>query len=299
MPNFMESPRFPEDISCWAVGGPNFNTGVAELFSGRENRVVNWDQARCRFDLSEALRSSNPNSLYALKTVIKYFRGMKGKAYGFRWKDRDDNAATQDGTVAGSEGLMGTTGLGAGVPQYQMYKQYFVATGFADLRKIRKPVASGFLAYRNGVSVGAATLDTANGLVTYPDTANANASNIAVGVSTLVTLSANLSLANGKLLYLTGFTGANAATVNNRAHTINAITGAGPFVFNLSTNTSNMTITLGSGKGWNYPQTTDILTWAGSFDVPVRLDIDAMRVGQDKGGFLAWEQLATIELLED
>jgi hypothetical protein len=82
------------------------------------------------------------------------------------------------------------------------------------------------------------------------------------------------TLIAGQRLHLSGFAGTDAALVNGLAHTINSVTGAGPFTFVLATNTSGKTITLGSGVGRKYPQASEALTWAGNFDVPVRFDVD-------------------------
>ena len=77
-------------------------------------------------------------------------------------------------------------------------------------------------------------------------------------------------------LYLSGFTGADAALVNGLSHLINTVTGSGPYTFTLATNTAGETITLGSGVGAKYVQASESLTWAGNFDVPVRFDTDQL-----------------------
>ena len=76
------------------------------------------------------------------------------------------------------------------------------------------------------------------------------ASAVTVGVTTTVVLAANPgSLAAGGLLRLDGFSGADAALLNGLDHTVNSVSGTGPYTFVLATNTAGKTITLGQGAG--------------------------------------------------
>ena len=78
----------------------------------------------------------------------------------------------------------------------------------------------------------------------------AAASAITAGATTTVVLAANPgTLAAGGLLRLDGFTGADAALLNGLDHTVNSVSGAGPYTFVLATNTAGKTITLGQGAG--------------------------------------------------
>jgi len=167
-------------------------------------------------------------------------------------------------------------------------------------RKIIKPVTVPVCAlFKNAGPITPAadyTLDTTTGIATYTPTANSAASNVTAGNSTLIEFSSNISLSNGQKVYLTGFTGANASLLNSLAHTINGITGNGPYTFNVATNTYNTTITTGNGKGWNYPQATDNLTWTGEFDTPVRFDSDLSEIAANPAGLLDWSNVQLIEL---
>jgi hypothetical protein len=126
-----------------------------------------------------------------------------------------------------------------------------------------------------GAGAGQIAINYSTGIVTFVADATSNASAITAGATTSVVLAANPgTLIAGEKLYLAGFTGTDAALVNGLAHTINSVSGAGPFTFVLATNTSGKTITVGSGEGRAYPQANDALTWAGNFDVPVRFDVD-------------------------
>lgn len=266
---FLEAPRFPDRLGYGAMGGPTFRTEVNESESGHEYRDPQWTVERRRYDLTHAAKSPEQ-----LKEMLAFFLAVsKGRAYGFRLRDWADYSATA------TEGLLGT-GVGVGAPTYQLRKRYTASPLTYD-RDIRKPVANTVTVYRNAVAVtygslaGQISLDTTTGIVTFVPDAIANALAITVGATTQVQFASSPGgLIAGQKLYLTEFTGADAALVNGIAHTILSITGAGPLTLTLDTNTAGKTITLGTGKGAKYAQASDALTWAGQFDVPVRLDTD-------------------------
>ena len=286
---FIET-RFPDDISLGATGGPGFDTEVISVNSGSEQRNSIWQDAKCAWDVSHGVRTDAQ-----LAVLIAFFRVMKGKAKGFRFKD------WQDYLVTTSNGLLGTAGVGDGTPTYQLQKTYTLA-GNTEYREITKPVSGTTGVYRGGVlktaGVGAGNyaLDTTTGIVTWVADASSNASAITVGATTQVTLAANPgTLIAGQKLYLSGFTGADAALLNSLAHTINSVTGVGPYVFTLATVTTGKTITVGSGVGKKYPQATEALTWAGEFDVPARFDTDQMRTAILTAWLHSWGNIPVVE----
>lgn len=270
---FIESPRLPEDVSYGAQMGPIFKTDVAMTDNSDEYRNQVWSAALWEGNLGYRNKSAT-----ATKALLSFFRSVaKGRFNGFRVKDHTDFQ------VLASEGILGT-GVGTGTPTYQLYKRYTSGSYTSD-RLILKPVANSATVYRNAVAVtfgsgaGNIALATTTGIVTFVRDAESNASSITPGATTQVVLASNPgTLTAGQLLYLSGFAGADAAYVNGLAHTINTVTGSGPFTFTLATDTSGKTITLGSGVGAKYPQVTDALTWAGEFDVPARFDTDKMDV---------------------
>jgi uncharacterized protein (TIGR02217 family) len=287
--SFLETPRFPDAVAFWAKGGPGYSTTIVVVNSGWEQRNVNWQDARCTFDISGGLRT--PADVAA---TIAYFRSVKGMGYGFRFKDFNDYAATVANGVLGA-------GVGAGVPTYQTGKTY-TNGAFSELRKISKLVVGTFAPYRNGalMTAGSApgnySISTTTGIATIVADASSAASNIVVGATTNVTLAANMSLVAGKQLYLSGFTSANASLVNGLAHTINSVAGAGPYVFNLATATTGATITVGAGYGYKYPQASDTLTASFEFDVPVRFNTDEMKAGMGSDGLYMWESIPIVEV---
>jgi len=260
-----------ECISFGMTGGPGFSTTIATTDAGFENRNANWSKTRRSYEFGYRARTLTERAI-----IEALFLVAKGKANGWRLKDIGDYAAVV------ANGRLGELAVGDGTPTYKFYKAY-TSGAETSIRRIAKPVAGSIAVFRNAapVTVGGAAgniaIDTVNGQVTFVADASSNASSITVGVTTQVELAANPGgLIAGEQLYLTGFTGTDAALVNSLAHIINSVTGTGPYTFTLATNTAGKTITVGAGAGTRYPQASEALTWSGSFDVPVRFGIDKL-----------------------
>lgn len=299
MPGFIETPRFPDDIAVWAKGGPRYSTTVIELFSGLESRNINWPLSRGRWDLASVLAKQDISGsyagfpAYAANTIIAWFRAMKGMGYGFRFKDFHDFKVTQDGTVAGSQGLLGTTGLGIvqNPNTYQSYRQYLTGSN-SDLRKILKPVTGTCAAYRNGAVIAGATLDTTTGiwtipyqyskLISNPGITQANPGNVHVVAH---------GLSNGNQVYIDTVVG--MTQVNGGPYTV---TTAGVDNFTIGINTTGFGAYVSGGRVYMVDALTDVMTWDGQFDVPVRFDVDALVAGLVSDGSLY--EISSLPLLE-
>lgn len=284
--------RFPDNISYGAVGGPGYSTDVVIVNSGFEQRNQNWSDSRSNFDVSHAARTATQ-----INELIAFFRVAKGRANSFRFKD------WLDYTVSSTQGKLDTGAIGDGTPTYQLYKYYSNAAG-SELRKITRPVSGQVAVLRNagavtiGAGAGNIAIDYETGVITFVADSSSSASAITVGATTQVTLAANLELIAGKKLYLAGFTGADAALINGIAHTINSVSGAGPYIFTLATNTAAKTITVGSGVGYKYPQASDALTWSGEFDIPARFDVDQLKGEIIDSGIYGWDSIPIVEVRE-
>jgi uncharacterized protein (TIGR02217 family) len=281
---------FPDRIAYGASGGPGYQTDVVVVSSGHEQRNITWSQARGKWDVSQGVKEPAD-----MASLIAFFRACKGRAHSFPFRDYTDYQ------VSAAQGLLGT-GNGTGGPAYQLAKRY-TAGGQTEDRIINKPDAAGFAVQRNGagVTIGGAAgnigVDYQTGIGTFVADAQSAATSITVGATTTVVLTTNPgTLIAGQRLFLSGFTGAGAALVNNLAHTINSVSGTGPFTFVLSTVTSGATITLGSGLGRRFPQVADALTWSGQFWVPCRFDIDQMQVSIESYQLYSWGQIPIIEI---
>lgn len=153
VPTFIETPRFPEDISYGSSGGPEFKTHVFEGHSGVEQRQAAWTVARARYDVSYGIRDTTD-----MDTVRAFFYNCHGRASGFRFKDWSDYTLTAE-----------PIGTGDGVEvAFQIIKTYTVGSE-TYVRNITKPIA-GIQVFRDGVeaTLGAQyTIDTTTGIITF------------------------------------------------------------------------------------------------------------------------------------
>lgn len=153
---FIESPRFPEDISYGVSFGPEFSTSIATTVSGREVRNRNRTRALCVGECAHALKTKAQ-----FDTLLKFFRSMGGRFHAFRFKDWSDfNCAANESSMTLISGN-----------NYQMNKVYQTAIGFSEVRKITKPVAGTISIFRTRSSTttditGTSTIDTTTGVVT-------------------------------------------------------------------------------------------------------------------------------------
>ena len=90
MTSFIETPRFPENVSYGASGGPAFKTDVVIVNSGFEQRNQVWAKARASYDVSHAAREKT-----LMETLVAFFRSVRGRAIGFRFKDWQDFLVTR------------------------------------------------------------------------------------------------------------------------------------------------------------------------------------------------------------
>lgn len=146
--------RLPVAVEQGATGGPRFKTSIQTALSGIEQRIAEWDFARCEYDISYAVRGKAD----LLGDVIKLFRDRQGSAYPFRFKDWSDFSA-EDVSLGTGDGSTSA---------FQLVKLYNVI--FVTTRAIQLPV-SGTVE----ISVAGAlktetthyTVDYATGIVTF------------------------------------------------------------------------------------------------------------------------------------
>jgi uncharacterized protein (TIGR02217 family) len=107
---------FPLDIALKSSGGPERRTDVVTLGSGREERNARWAHSRRRYDAGYGVKT-----LEALSGVVAFFEERRGRLYGFRWRDRLDQASST-GAVTPQDQIIGT-GDGA-TETFQLTKTY-------------------------------------------------------------------------------------------------------------------------------------------------------------------------------
>jgi uncharacterized protein (TIGR02217 family) len=144
--------RFPDNIAYGATGGPEFATTVVANVAGHENRKVNWSQARGRRDVASGLKKQAQ-----IDELIAFFRALRGRAYGFRFKDWTDYRATGQLLGTGDDALT----------QFQLVKEY-PSGSVIEVRTITKPVAGTVRVYLDGIEqLPGWSVDLTTGLVTF------------------------------------------------------------------------------------------------------------------------------------
>lgn len=278
--------QFPPDISYGAQGGPGFMTDVVEKDSGFESRTQIWSISRSNWNVAHGVKTQDEYN-----NLLRFFRLMKGKTHGFRFKDWADYSATS------SEGLLGATGRGTGYPSYQLYKNYALAVG-SEQRLIAKPVSGTLTAYRNGsvvsagVSSGNWTLSTVTGVLSFVADVIRSISSISRANPGVAITTAAHTFANSQLIHISGVVG--MTQVNSRVFTI---AGATTSSFQLGVDTSAYSAYTSGGTAQRFAQTSESITAAFEFDVPVRFDTDNLR-----GTIIApglqhdWREIPIIEI---
>ena len=137
--SFIESPRFPDCVAYGARGGPRFKTRVVQLASGHEQRNIDWSEPLAEYDVSHVNRTFDD-----MRTLLAFFLSVRGKAYGFRFKDHKDYQ------VSLSEGV--TASLGGSPNLWQLYKRYSYGGIYFD-RRITKPVQGSVRIHKNGIEI--------------------------------------------------------------------------------------------------------------------------------------------------
>lgn len=280
--SFLESPRFPEEISFWAVGGPRFNTTVITVDNGEEYRNQNWDQARAVYAIGEGMKVPSEFS-----DVQDFFYAMKGRFNGFRFKD------WRDYTVAQARGRLGSTSTGGDWITYPMYKRYTVG-GYNYDRRIKKPVSGAVTVYKNGVALTINvnfTVDTTTGIVTFLSSNTKNISGISKANPGVITFGSAHSYTTGQRVYLSSING--MTQLNGAFATVTVVDSTH---ISIGINTSSYSTYTSGGTVQMFPQDSDTLAWSGEFDVPVRFDSDGMDNAFDPGGLVSWENIKLVEL---
>jgi len=283
--SFLETPRFPDNVAINALSGPEYRTDIVELYSGFEQRNIAWSQGRIVMEIEMPLTAEEAATLDA------WHRNVKGRAVGFRVRDWRDYAVTQ------TDGRLGESNNGTGVPTYQLAKLYDTGA-LIEYRKIRKPDTTTTLTvYRGGspatagAGAGQYAIDSTTGIVTWVANQSSSVTTIAAGASTVVTLSGSIGISVGGQLYLDGIVGTIATALNGLAHTVTS--GSNPYT--ISTDTTGLSRTSG-GTGYRYPQSTESLAWVGQFDVPMRFDQDRLSLRSYGGNQFRGESIILREV---
>jgi len=160
---FIETPRFPDDISYGSTGGPTWSTNVLIIKSGFEGRNANWSNSRYKYNAGMGVRDETE-----LDDLVDWFNAMQGRAHGFRFKDWTDfSSAGSSGTVTFSDQAIGT-GDNAEVA-FQLIKNYTQGS-LTRTRDIKKPISATIKVAVAGVekfNPADWTVDDTTGIITF------------------------------------------------------------------------------------------------------------------------------------
>ena len=143
--SFLEFPRFPEDISEGASGGPTYRTSTEEALSGVVYRNADWSHPLHTYDVGFITRE-----LGEIETVLNFFHECRGPLTSFRFKDYSDY---KSGKLR--EPITNTDqqiGVGDGTSRnFQLVKNYVLGNR-TQVRPIYKPVGGTVLIAVDGVA---------------------------------------------------------------------------------------------------------------------------------------------------
>ena len=162
--------RLPLEVERGATGGPGFNTTVLGLSSGFEQRNINWERSRGRWDIGYGLREKADQ-----EAVLAFFYARQGRAHTFRFRDWTDY---QIGDATTS--TPGDIGVGdATATQFQIFRRYVSGT-VTFSRAVTRPVSGTVRVFLDNVEqLSGFTVDANTGVVTFNA---APALNVVVGV---------------------------------------------------------------------------------------------------------------------
>ena len=148
--SFLET-RFPESISFNSSSILEFNTSVITTKNGSEQRNINWNSNKMKFNIINGIKTKAE-----LDEIIAFFRNVKGKAYGFRFKDWSDYQAENQ-----------LIGVGDGEKKdFQLIKYYRTNNNYY-IRKITKPVISTIKIFIDGTSTNDVNIDLKTGIISF------------------------------------------------------------------------------------------------------------------------------------
>jgi uncharacterized protein (TIGR02217 family) len=155
---------FPFECASQMAGGPERRTEIVTLVSGFEQRNQRWANSRRRWNVGSAVRT------YAdLQAVLSFFEERRGRAYGFRVKDRADFVSAATGTTVSA--VDQTIGVGDGATSaFQCIKTYGVGGLNPWVRTISKLVSGTVLVAVDGAEKTLTThftVDVDTGVVTF------------------------------------------------------------------------------------------------------------------------------------
>lgn len=165
MLNF-DNVSFPIAIGREASVLTEFSTAVVASASGHEQRMVDWSNARMRFDAGPGVRSEED-----VAALVAFFRARQGRARSFRFRDPfDGNSSMTGGPVTPFDQPLGKAdGL---TRRFGLFKHYGdeVAEGTAaQKRPITRPVLGSICVGVDGVELTSGWVHLGMGVVQFDE----------------------------------------------------------------------------------------------------------------------------------
>lgn len=161
---FIESPRFPEDISFGTQGGPGYNTSIVVTSSGFEFANIRWQNARNTYNVAMGVRDQAE-----VEELIAFFHIAQGKGNPFRFKDWNDyKTSAYNNSPANTDQNFGT-GDDSTV-DFQLIKTYDLGGADDNYKDIKKPIDGTVLIAIDGspqTETTHYTIDYTTGIVTF------------------------------------------------------------------------------------------------------------------------------------
>lgn len=163
MIDFLETPRFPEQIGFHSSSSTQFNTDVVVLKNGFEQRNARWSYPLHNYDVASGIKTEAD-----LSAILHFFNSVRGRFIGFRFKDWLDYSSSPilGKSITATDQVIG---VGDGkTREFALIKTYN-AGALSQIRRIHKPVANTLIVAVNGIINHRFTVNTLNGLVALPE----------------------------------------------------------------------------------------------------------------------------------
>lgn len=274
----------PDCIAFGAIARTSWLTIVIDQQNMAEQRT----QARGRWRLEYDFDFSNRNES-DYRALRSHFAMARGRKNSFAMRDFTDYQ------VDVSEGITVQTTPG----NFQLTKRYGEAPDNYD-RDITRPVIvmplRGGSPMTAGGGAGQYSFSQSTGTLTVVPDQSRNINSHAVGATHQFTLASAFSpnVIVGNTIYVSGVTGSAASVLNDQPLTVTAVSAA---VISVNRNTTGMVAS--AGTAYRRIAASEI-TWSGTFNVPVRYDIDTLQgqaIDRNESGGL-WLSPSGVRVIE-
>ncbi len=275
--------QFPTAIEVGPSGGPEYSTDIVTVSGGGESRNQNWQDAKGSWDVSSGVKRQADTD-----TLIAFFRARKGKARGFRFRDKADYKAVAQTMTPGTVVNLAATDVTCAASDHS-YTTAGALTFAALLPGDSVYIAGNATGGNNGTKTVVSATSTKL-IVSQTVTDEASGSSMTL-----------LKLGPYQLqkTYTSGPTSDIRRIQKPVTGTVVVYFAAVAHSTWWTVDTTSGIVTLAGGTA--APTHGDALTADFQFDVPVRFDIDKasysiVDVGDSAGPFVNWQKVPIVEI---